>query len=48
MMRYLVELKIDQRRERVEWVSATVHDAFTRLGWYANGKAKLLKMARVG
>lgn len=41
-MRYLVELTIDQRPPRKEWVNGHMLDLFKRLGWLNDGKATVL------
>lgn len=42
-MRYLVELTIDQRPTRQEWVSEKVYNNLVRLGWAKDGRMKLVE-----
>lgn len=44
-MRYLVDLTIDQRPTRREWVSARVFRCFERLGWVADGRVVVVERA---
>ena len=42
-MKTLVELKIDGYPPRTELVSEKVLATFKKLGWFENGKAKLIE-----
>lgn len=42
-MRYLVNITIDQRPTRTEWVSERIYQTFVRLGWTKDGRVVLIK-----
>lgn len=39
---YTVELRIDQRPARTEVVSQRMYNVMLKLGWFDNGRAKLV------